>query len=90
MAILEAMACQRPVVISPACNFPEVQSSGAGAVVEPDNAAALAAAMAQFVQNPQAGDTAGRLGRELVYSKYTWHEIARQMTDIYGKYTTKK
>ena len=39
IAVLEALASRLPVVITKACNFPEVGEHGAGFVVEPNEEA---------------------------------------------------
>ena len=36
MAVLEAMACSLPVLLTPQCNFPEAAASGAAVEVEPN------------------------------------------------------
>lgn len=52
MAILEAMACGIPVVISENCHFPEVAQARAGLVV-PLNADAVAEALLLVLQSEQ-------------------------------------
>ena len=82
VAILEAMACGTPVVVSEACHFPEVAAAGAGEVV-PLNAAAVAAALGRVLSNPDRA-AMGRAGRELVMSRYTWPRVAEQLVAAYG------
>lgn len=82
VAITEAMACSVPVVISEACHFPEVSRVGAGIVV-PLEAAALAAALQSFVNDPVAAARAGALGAALVREHFTWGEIAKRTISCY-------
>jgi glycosyltransferase involved in cell wall biosynthesis len=82
MAILEAMACGIPVVISENCNFPEVALASAGCVV-PLEASALADALLRVVANPIAAKQMGECGRRLVRQHYTWPAIARLSIDNY-------
>jgi glycosyltransferase involved in cell wall biosynthesis len=84
VAILEALACRTPVVISQACHFPEVAERGAGMVV-PLEIPAIAMALRQIV----AGGTAlrrqmGDAGRAMVMTDYTWPTIARRMVEAYA------
>lgn len=82
VAILEALACSTPVVISEQCHFPEVQETGAGRVVklEPTQ---IASALIEFVNTPAARSTFGSAGRQLVENKYTWPTIAQRAICCY-------
>jgi glycosyltransferase involved in cell wall biosynthesis len=82
VAIIEAMACEAPVVITPGCHFPDVSSSRAGIIAELD-APAIAAAIGTILRNAQAAAKMGKNGRELVVERFTWPKIARQMVDDY-------
>ncbi len=82
MALLEAMACGLPVVITPQCHLPEVARARAGLVVEPQ-AEALALAMQRLAENPRLRAEMGENARRLVATKYTWDSIAAQMVRLY-------
>jgi glycosyltransferase involved in cell wall biosynthesis len=82
MAIVEAMACGCPVVISESCYFPEVAQAGAGRVV-PLHADAIASALLEVLGHGEQAVAMGRAGRELVLSRYTWPAIARRSIDLY-------
>ncbi len=84
VAILEAMACGTPVVVSDACHFPEVAAAGAGEVV-PLDAAAVAAALGRVLSDPGRA-AMGRAGRELVLSRYTWPRVAEQLVAAYRRH----
>lgn len=81
MAILEAMACGKPVVISDACHFPDV-AQGAGIIV-PLNAQALAQALARVLANPTDAAAMGAFGQQLVSERYTWNRIAERSIALY-------
>lgn len=85
MAITEAMACARPVVVSDACHFPEVASAGAGRVV-PLEAAEVARALSALLANPVEAGEMGRRGRVLVESSFTWPVIARRCLEAYVRH----
>ena len=83
MAVLEALACRLPVLITRNCNFPDVERAGAGHVVSacvPELHRGLAAIM-----DSQSGELAemGRLGRMLVERKYTWPRVVGQLNSVY-------
>ncbi|MGO9111979.1 MAG: glycosyltransferase [Thermoguttaceae bacterium] len=82
IAILEAMACRIPVVISDACHFPEVAQCGAGHVValDPDK---IAAALRSVLDSREARQQMGEAGLQLVRSRYTWPKIAEQSVRAY-------
>jgi len=82
IAILEAMICGLPVIITHPCNFPEVAEAEAGIVIDPDPEQ-LAEALTMLLDNPQLREEMGANGRRLVSEKFTWDKIAGQMIEIY-------
>jgi len=82
IAVLEAMACRLPVVISDACHFPEVAQCGAGHVVALDPNA-IAEALHKVFENHEARRRMGNAGFQLVQSRYTWPKIAEQCVHAY-------
>jgi glycosyltransferase involved in cell wall biosynthesis len=75
VAIIEALACGLPAVISDACHFPEVETANAGVVV-PLDTADVASALASVLDNPAMALTMGQNGQRLVRENYTWPRIA--------------
>jgi glycosyltransferase involved in cell wall biosynthesis len=84
MAILEAMACRLPVVISDQCHFPEVAEVGAGKIV-PLDANAVANALESVLSNTAERTRMGNAGRATVQSRYTWPKVAEQFVALYRR-----
>jgi glycosyltransferase involved in cell wall biosynthesis len=82
MAVIEALACQAPAVLSTECFFPEVAGASAGIVVEL-SAPAVAAGIETVLQDPAAAATMGLAARNLVASRFTWPKVAQQMIEGY-------
>jgi glycosyltransferase involved in cell wall biosynthesis len=82
MAILEAMGCGLPVIITRQCHFPEVAEAGAGLVIEPA-VDQLAAAMEKLLNEPQLRQEMGSNGRRLIAEKFTLDKIAEKMIEMY-------
>lgn len=82
VAITEALACALPVVITDACHFPEVASSRSG-MVQTVDATSIADGLRQILADRPEAVAMGLRGRNLVYSNYTWPQIARRMVDCY-------
>jgi len=81
--VLEAMAAGRPAIVTPEVGLaPIVSESGAGWVVDGDPAA-LGAKIAEVVAQPEIADRAGRAGRALVHERFSWHQVAGQMEQVY-------
>jgi glycosyltransferase involved in cell wall biosynthesis len=85
VAVLEALACGIPVVLSEHCNFPEVASSGAGAVV-PLTPDALARALEKMLTDPITARQMGLAGATLVRQCYAWPTIAEQSIAAYHRH----
>lgn len=84
MAALEAMAYQRPCLLSAACNLPEAFQVGAALPAEP-NPAALAAALERCFELSDAEGTAmGRAGQALVRERFSWPQAAAQTRELYS------
>lgn len=83
VAILEALACGVPVVISEECHFPEVADHAAGQVVAL-SAGAVHQALFRVFSNPGKAHSMGANGRALVLDRFLWPEIARCSADAYA------
>jgi glycosyltransferase involved in cell wall biosynthesis len=82
LAVLEALASATPVLLSPGCHFPEVETAGAGRVVASDPAA-LADALRQLLSDRATLAAMGRRGRSLVEDRYSWDRITDATEDAY-------
>ena len=56
-------------------------SSGAVRLVEPVNSSALAAALNDLLQDDASAERMGRLGRELVTSRFSRLQLAREILE---------
>jgi len=84
MSILEALAAGVPVLISTACNLPEVAEAGAGRVVEPVRSE-VAAALRQMVKADAATlAEMGRRGRQLAEDRYDWRRVIPRYQEMYA------
>lgn len=85
MAVLEAMASARPVVVTPATNLgPLVERSGAGWVV-PGDADALAARLVALARSPEDLRERGVAAREAVRRECSPTAIGAALTDAYER-----
>lgn len=72
LAVLEAMACARPVVATAIGELPAILGDGErGRVVQPGDPRALASAMLEILADPVSASAMGRAGRRLVEQKYS-------------------
>jgi glycosyltransferase involved in cell wall biosynthesis len=83
LAAVEAMAAGLPLVISNKVNiWREIEQAGAGLVVDCE-AHALANAMRQLLENPEAVKKMGDQGRRLVRHRFSCEVVAREMVKLY-------
>jgi glycosyltransferase involved in cell wall biosynthesis len=83
LAILEAMACSLPVIITKACHFPEVQTARAGVIAGADIEALEAALKSMLGMSASERREMGAKGKALVERDYTWSRVARQTEVLY-------
>jgi len=84
IVLLEAMACGRPVIATDLTGVAEdIRICGAGIVIEPGDAVALAKAIKTILNDPAFADRMGLAGRKLVEKKYGSDIVAGQVEQVY-------
>jgi len=81
---VEAMSCETPLVATTAGALPEVVGNCA-VLVEPGNAADLAAALGALFDDEPRRRALGVAGRRRVEQHYTWHAVAEATAEIYRR-----
>ncbi len=83
MAVLEAMACRLPCLITTTCYFPEAAAAGA-AIVTQANSAAITEGLRELLEiTPQERFQLGANARSLVEAHYTWDRQAARLAAVY-------
>lgn len=81
MAVLEAWAHGKPVLMTRACNLPEGFQSGAAKEISTDPEG-IAVALSTYLRS-DALVGCGEAGRKLVEDKFTWHTIGHQLDQLH-------
>jgi glycosyltransferase involved in cell wall biosynthesis len=90
VAVVEAMVCGLPVVISNKVNiWREVAQAHAGLVVNCD-AQEVSNALLTLLEDPLHGKEMGRRGRWLVEERFTWEVVGEQMVQVYHQILSKR
>ena len=84
IAVLEALASSTAVMLSPACNFPEVEHARAGLIVDAD-VHSMAAAMRILLANRDGLREMGEAGRRLAADQYSWDVITDRLLEAYDQ-----
>ena len=84
IAILEAMACQLPVLLTPECHFDDAVNRGAAVQSEPDAQALAHATRALLERSDEERAQMGARGCALVAEKYTWERVAAAWKTLYS------
>ncbi|MCI4326329.1 MAG: glycosyltransferase family 4 protein [Thermoplasmata archaeon] len=83
MAVLEAMACGRPIVASATGGLADlVQDGENGFLVPPGDASALAAALNRLVADPRLREQMGRASRRRAESQFGIRPVAQSYVDL--------
>lgn len=86
VAVLEASACELPVVVSDVGGLPEVVIDGeTGLVVPRDDVPSLAAALRKLHDDPGLRQRLGHAGRERVLAEYEWGHCLDLMIACYER-----
>jgi len=82
-AILESFAAGTPVIATRVAGVPEqVDDRRTGMLVEPGDREALAAALIEVARNAAWREEAGRIGRELVRTRFTVDAVNRKIAQV--------
>lgn len=82
MAVLEAMASETPVMISPECNIPDVAEKKAGWIVERD-VRSWQIHIINAIKNREQLSNMGKKGRDFVLRSYTWSAVIDKLETVY-------
>lgn len=84
VAVIEASACEKPVIVSNVGGLPEVVEDGVtGLVVPPRNPAAVADAIETLILDKELRSRMGELGRIRVSKLYDWDDNMQSMIEVY-------
>jgi glycosyltransferase involved in cell wall biosynthesis len=83
-ALLEAMACALPCVVTDCGGPPEVGGNAVRVVADPRDARALALAIEEVLSDPEAARRLGERARERALG-FSWAETARRTLDVYAR-----
>jgi len=85
IAVVEAMTCGLPVVISNKVNiWREVAGVKAGIITDCDSHR-VAEAIVRLLDNRSLRVEMGKRGKKLVEEKYSWPELAKQIIEVYER-----
>jgi glycosyltransferase involved in cell wall biosynthesis len=84
MGLIEAMACELPVVATKVGGIPEVVEDGTtGLTVESGDSKGLAEAILYILSNDGLRKSMGRRARERVMRLFSWERIAKDTSSLY-------
>ncbi len=86
--LFAALAFAKPIVMSAVGGFPEVADHGAGRLVPPGDAVALAAALDELLADAAARERLSRAAAEAAAGPYSWDSVARQTLSLYRELAT--
>jgi L-malate glycosyltransferase len=83
-SLLDAMACEKPVVATNAGGIPEVVLEGTtGLLVPPRDHAAMAAAVVRLLRDPALRDRMGAAGLRVVREKFSAERMVQDTLKVY-------
>ena len=84
VAVIEANACEKPVIVSNVGGLPEVvENNITGIIVPPKNEKETAIAIEKLIFDKSLSLKMGKAGRERVKKLYNWEDNVNQMINIY-------
>ncbi len=86
LAVLEAMACEVPVVATAVAEHPNVLDDGrAGRLIPPENKDALSEALQQLAKHPEVLTSLGQAGRQRVFDRYSYDGMMKAYQQLYRR-----
>lgn len=91
VAVIEASACKRPVIVSDVGGLPEVVQDGViGYIVSPKDVDALAEKIQTLLLNSEKRRSMGEAGESFVRNVYEWQHCVDIMETVYNSIIEKK
>lgn len=91
VSVVEAMACEKPVVVTNVGGLPEVVENGVtGLIVPPADAQKLADAIEKLVKDEVMRISMGKQGRQRVERLYDWKNNLASMISVYEELLSEK
>lgn len=84
VSVIEAMSCQKPVIVTNAPGLSEIVNSDTGIIIEKGNAGKLASAITKLILSPETRTEIGRKARMRVLDHYDFKECIVQMANVYN------
>jgi L-malate glycosyltransferase len=89
VSVLEASACEKPVIVSNAEGFVEVvKDNETGFIVEKRNIQQAADALDKLINNKKLRERIGKAARQNVLRLFNWNENVTQMINVYKQYVS--
>jgi spore coat protein SA len=86
MSLVEAMACEKPVVATRVGGMVDIVEEGrTGYLVDRGEPQALAEAILRLLRDGALGDKMGKAGRQLVLERFSWSQVAESLMNNYEK-----
>ena len=84
LVLLEAMACETPVICTNVGGMPEVVTNGVdGFVAPPNDHKALREKISFLLDNPDIAVKMGKRGRKKILRRFTWDKVAERCLNAY-------
>ena len=90
ISLIEAMACEVPVIATAVGGPKEILDEGkrqmgkdVGILIPPKNPKAIADAIIYLLEHPEEAREMGKRAREFVLKNYTWDIVAKKTLDVY-------
>ena len=85
MALLEAMAMERPVVATAVGGVPDVLRDGVDGIMLPENGDGLSDALLTLLRDPALARQMARTGRRRIESEFSSLRMAGRYEDLYRR-----
>lgn len=82
MAALESMAARLPLIVTPGCNLPQIETRGAGLLVE-RAVKPLALALEKLIADSNQREVMGAKALDWMSQQFTWEAVAESMENLY-------
>jgi len=85
IAVVEAMACELPVLVSDRVNIWREVAADGGGRIEPPDVARFAAAMAELLADPARLAAMGKMAKTSVARRWSWEGVAVELESLYTR-----